>query len=291
MSEKNKILLEIDYREREIVDILKSKTTDINYSVNNLQIGDFVLKDDNGSIFYIIERKSIKDLCSSITDGRFREQKQRLLDSTNDSSKIVYILEGTKKSGTVGIGKLPMSTIDSAIMNLSFKHNYKVIFSDSVENTLDQVLLLSKKISTDELSTLTSTFNPVKKVDKLNIFINQLCVIQGVSLNIANKIYEKYKSMYELTNAYHVIESTDRPLLLADIMVTDKRKLGKALSTKIYNGIYLNKLDDDTTTTQKITKTKKITKKKSFTTSLDVQEVCNYDGGPGTYPKDDHFIY
>lgn len=243
MSEKNKILLEIDYREREIIEIFKnrnvqSSSLSINYTVNNLIIGDFIFKKEDGSIFYIIERKSIKDLCSSIMDGRFREQKQRLLDSTCDSSKIIYILEGSKKSGTVGIGKLPKSTIDSAIMNLSFKHDYKIIQSDSLEDTVEQLCLLYKKLNTNELTIKTTTLNPIKKADKINSFINQLCVIQGVSLNIASKINKQYNNMAELINKYQAIDEDKRLLLLSDIMVTDKRKLGKVLSLKIYKELF-----------------------------------------------------
>lgn len=291
------ILLEIDYREREIIELLEllkvSGTIKLNYSVNNLHIGDFVFRDpeDPGnSIFYIIERKSIQDLCSSITDGRFREQKARLLDSTNDSSKIVYILEGNVKSGN-----LPQNTIDSAIMNLSFKHNYKVIFSESTQDTLTKLLLLYKKITenTDEFS--KTLLNPIKKADKVNIFTSQLCIIGGVSLNIANKINEKYDSMVNLIDAFKESDA----LLLSDITITDKRKLGKALSTKIYNGIFgvkeqikiMESKSKPKTSNPKPSKPKSKPESKSKEVcNLDVGEVRYLDGGPGTYPEDDCFL-
>ena len=44
-------------------------------------------------IFIVIERKSVKDLCSSIVDGRMSEQRNRLIESIQDTNKIIYIIK------------------------------------------------------------------------------------------------------------------------------------------------------------------------------------------------------
>jgi len=125
--------------------------------------------------------------------------------------------------------------MDSAIQNLIFKHQFKVLFTESVDDTVDQIKMFYKKLK--DYSFSLSTVQPatlIKKSSKIidNIYINQLSVIPGVSLSIANKISERYPSFFELIKAYTT--STDSELLLADIQLGNKRKLGKCLSKKIY---------------------------------------------------------
>jgi len=61
--------------------------------VKNLDIGDIIIY--NGSYKLIIERKTINDLVSSIKDGRYREQKMRLLSyrkkNTNHKNNLICI--------------------------------------------------------------------------------------------------------------------------------------------------------------------------------------------------------
>ena len=45
---------------------------------SNLDLGDYLFK-YNGEVVAIIERKTIDDMANSIKDGRYREQKSRLL--------------------------------------------------------------------------------------------------------------------------------------------------------------------------------------------------------------------
>jgi crossover junction endonuclease MUS81 len=226
------VSLGIDYREREILAKMEG-FSDINFTNQNLLIGDFIFRNERGEILLIIERKTIKDLCASIIDSRFREQKERLIESVHDPSKIVYILEGSKR--IKGKGTLSKTIMDSAIQNLIFKHQFKVLFTESVDDTVDQLKMFYKKLKDDSFS--LATIQPatlIKKSSKIidNIYINQLSVIPGVSLSIANKISERYPSFFELIKAYTT--STDCELLLADIQLGNKRKLGKCLSKKIY---------------------------------------------------------
>lgn len=231
--------LEIDYRERDIIELIKDKK-EVNQIVCNLIIGDFIIKNQDNEILYAIERKSVKDLCASIIDGRFREQKDRLLQSIQDPAKIIYIIEG-KKDTSQGITK---NTINSSILNLIFKHQYKVIFSESKQDTVDIILSLCKKIINNELVMSINTLQPLKFIKKSkslndNIFINMLSAIPGVSINIAIKIKEKYNNMHYLINEYNNCDSKDYSYkMLSSIVITSKRKLGDVLSKKIYDALY-----------------------------------------------------
>lgn len=229
-------MLQIDYREHAIIDLIKVGDF-TEYESINLPIGDFVIK-KNDEIILVIERKTISDLCASITDGRYSEQKQRLIESVGDPSKIIFIIEGKKIQSK--FSRIPVKTMNSAILNLIFKHNFKVIFTETSEDTLENVLLLYNKVKNNELELNQTKLASVKLIKKSdnnnkNSFINQLGIITGVSLSTASKIKEKYSSMSNLVNAFSVNKN-----LLIDIQLTDKRKLGKALNEKIYNSLFEN---------------------------------------------------
>ena len=68
--------LVIDSRESKLKKYFTSSDKNIPISFQSLDIGDIqLISQSDNSIQYIIERKSISDLYSSINDGRYREQK------------------------------------------------------------------------------------------------------------------------------------------------------------------------------------------------------------------------
>lgn len=238
--------LEIDYREIGIIELFKNTT--INYTVCNLIIGDFIIKNELGEILFIIERKSFKDLAASILDNRLAEQRSRLLESIQDPNKIIYIIEGIKNEGIIHGKTIDTSkkSINSCILNLIFKHQYKVIFTNSKQDTVDNIILLHNKIQKDELIVPSaSKIHVIKKSNKINnnIFINMISIIPGVSESIAVKIHEKYNTLNDLILAYNlIVNEIDKKKMLSDIMVNTNRKLGNVLSEKIYNSIFNNVL-------------------------------------------------
>ena len=83
----------IDSRESSLIKIIESRDLDIykdhiKVSKEQLENGDIQIK-FNENVF-IYERKTINDLISSVKDGRYKEQKQRLLSNFQN---INYIIE------------------------------------------------------------------------------------------------------------------------------------------------------------------------------------------------------
>lgn len=220
--------LEIDYREHKILDLIKD-IKDIDYKSINLNVGDFIIRNENNLVEFIIERKSVTDVSASIIDGRWSQQRSRLLEFVGDPSKIIYIIEGNKKT----VKNLPQKTINSAILNLMFKHRYHVIFTLDHQDTLDNILLLYKKVKEQEFEKAIQKGQDfsIKKADKINenIMVNMLSVIPGVSISIAKKIHIVYPTFKDLINADCVT--------LSEIQISDKRKLGKVLALKITNSL------------------------------------------------------
>jgi ERCC4-type nuclease len=213
--------------------------------ITSLPIGDFIIQenvDDTNTIKMIIERKNIKDLCSSITDGRFREQKQRLLDSINDPDKICYLIEGNKQVSNLSLSD---TIINGSILNLLFKHKYHLIQSENKLDTFNIIVLLYKKYKNGdfkESQNKVSSIKLLKRSDKIteNKMIHQLCLIPGVSQKIAQTITNyPLTSIKCLIDLYNTLEDqTKKEMLLSELIIdeTNKkpRKIGKALSKKIY---------------------------------------------------------
>jgi crossover junction endonuclease MUS81 len=244
----------IDYREQDFIkklseftfienDVLKTitiKDKDIHFKITNLIVGDFIIREsleDLNSIKVVIERKSIQDLNSSIKDNRFREQKGRLLESIGDPSKICYLIEGNDK-------KMPKNILNGALLNLVFKHCYKLIQSVDALDSFDKIITLYKKFSLNEFENIPVVKNVqmIKKSDNIknNKFLNQLCLVNGVSVNIAGILLEWLKNEHNVTNIksfidlYNKMENEkEKEMLFSDIKISSK-KIGKALSKKIY---------------------------------------------------------
>ena len=87
LENNNKMEIVIDCRETQLLSCIGDA---FKYRVEQLPLGDILIGD------YVIERKTIADLHSSIVDGRFIEQRERLrqLVANNPHIRVGYILEG-----------------------------------------------------------------------------------------------------------------------------------------------------------------------------------------------------
>lgn len=262
----------IDYREKDFInklsefvmienDIVKTVTINninIKFKITCLEIGDYIIQeslDQIDSILLCIERKSISDLCASIKDSRFREQKVRLIESLKVPEKICYLIEKNMKKT---YNNLSQNIINGAILNLIFKHHYKVINTNDNIDTFNNILLLYKKFqnkdfqirevnSINNTSIIQSKIKLIKRSEKIENekMMNQLCLISGVSIIIADSIIEHVQTVIcnnipitikMLIEIYNKLETEkEKELLFADVYIKGKtRKIGKALSKKIY---------------------------------------------------------
>lgn len=248
----------IDYREKDLNYIFKEKfdkftssddsLNKYSYEVSNLLVGDinFYVNDE---LKVIVERKTIKDLSQSIKDGRYREQKSRILSAGCD--KIIYIFEGCNPIGQLAQSKYLISykTYLGTIVNNFLRDGVYVHQTVDIGDTRDFLLTIMRKLDliSDEKSTNEYIHSvKIKKRDNItgrNCFLSQLCAIPGISYNIAIAIQDKYKSWYDLIITYIGVEEQYRALLLEPIEIKvsngeKTRKLGKVLSQRIYDNVF-----------------------------------------------------
>uniref|UniRef100_A0A8B9LLS4 Crossover junction endonuclease MUS81 n=1 Tax=Astyanax mexicanus TaxID=7994 RepID=A0A8B9LLS4_ASTMX len=168
---------------------------------------------------YIIERKRIDDLCGSIMDGRFREQKFRL--KRCGLHKPIYLVE---ECGSAGAHlSLPESTLKQAIVNTQVVDGFFVKRVQDVKESaayltvmtrylqkLYQVLLDLTTIENPNCNLISFTeFNCGAVKNKCqtvrDVFARQLMQISGISGDKAAAILEHYStvSRYDSTVSHY----------------------------------------------------------------------------------------
>ena len=223
----------IDNRENQLIKYLKDFEK-LNFKTENLDLGDIQYKyDDN--LIYIIERKTVNDLGASIKDGRYKEQKIRLL--SNNTNNIYYIIEGNINYCET----LSTKAILGSIVNMIFRDNIKIIYSKDIKQTVDIIIQIKHKYDTNKFNNNNQNnnkndyiscikINKKENLDKKTCNIIQLATIPGVSKNISTIILEKYNNLSNLIN-----ELTEHGELLLKDIELGKKKLGKVLSKRIYD--------------------------------------------------------
>ena len=273
----------IDNREKDLKAIFP------NAIFKNMDLGDIEIKYKNSDeTFILIERKTMKDLIASVNDGRYREQKKRLLEAGIPRNKIMYLLEGR-------IDDIPgqMKTLFGMIINTLFRDKLSVIRFETIEETIYFIKRLLEKVENNDpnivgnhnlesnnnkilnvktenetenknetnVTTTSNTINTIntinttnteylstiklKKKDNLttdNCSVLQLAQIPGMSVQNAQIILNKYKSIANLINMYYQNEENKRSSMLADLEISlstgKTRKLGKVLSERIYQYLF-----------------------------------------------------
>jgi len=226
----------IDNREVALYNEINERDMDIyqgkiNFSKENLDLGDIHIK--FGDLFYVFERKTVPDLISSIQDGRYKEQKGRLLSNV-DLHSLTYIIEGDNITATYSYNKNKTMLL-GAYLHTLFRDNIRILFTKNISDTCTLLLTIATKIidnpkqfivDNKETTTYTDTLKLKKKkidnIDPATCYIMQLSQIPHISNVIAKQIAEVYPSMQDLINS--LASCDDKVALLSSIDKIGKEK-------------------------------------------------------------------
>ncbi|KAL0970704.1 hypothetical protein UPYG_G00245990 [Umbra pygmaea] len=214
---------------------------------------------------YVIERKRMDDLCGSIIDGRFREQKFRL--KRCGLKKPIYLVE---ECGSAAAHlSLPETTLQQAIVNTQVVDGFFVKRVQDVKESVAYLTVMTRHLSklyqnhtlvcrSRELEgdaqneesggrhnpscSLISfaEFNQGAVKNKCQtvgeVFARQLMQISGLSGDKAVAILEHYPTLHSLMKAYEQCHSElEKEKLLSSIQYGKlRRNLGPALSRTVY---------------------------------------------------------
>ena len=251
MSNTRNINIRIDNRENKLIAYLEAKK-EISYEKKQLLLGDiqYLINNTETSTFidYVIERKTVKDLLASVKDGRYKEQKGRIL-SQIEQKKIgtfFYIIEGSSHY----LKPYEKSIYQGALISISLRDNIHIIKTDSFCDTGDFLIRLYKRLIKEDLHNIENEIQPIKYIEtlkaskKANIEpITAQCmalgVVPGISYKMATEIIKKYKTLGDLFGAYQSLETEEEKInLLKNIEITEKRNLGLSASKNIYKYLF-----------------------------------------------------
>lgn len=209
------IILIIDNREP---DEVKEGLKNVASRCEQLNVGDYLYQDADGNIRLIVERKTISDLQSSLKDGRFREQRSRLLEL---NCKVMYIIEGKL---------LQDNCISGALENLALYHNICVVPTANLKQTIQVLCSLYKKVGEKYIPCQSSLFKGRKRNEhQISNLQAMLETISGISPVISKAIVAKYPTPQILVKEFETNSN-----LLYGFEITPKRKLGPKIAQKIY---------------------------------------------------------
>tara|TARA_Y100000389_G_scaffold121879_1_gene119281 strand:+ start:1868 stop:2608 length:741 start_codon:yes stop_codon:yes gene_type:complete len=240
------IKLIIDNREKNLYNNITERDLDIykdniNIEYLNLELGDIkIIIYNNEDIIreLVFERKTLNDLNSSIHDGRYKEQKHRLLSNIS-TNNLTYIIEGDNISKSINRNS---KNISSAYIHTIYRDNIHIIFTDNLFETTNFILTLCSKIinKPEEFNNNKKDINYTdcikiksKKINNItpdNCFILQLSQIPTISNIIAKNIVEIYPDIRTLIKELDYCENYDERIkLLSNIKKVGKEKAKKLL--------------------------------------------------------------
>jgi ERCC4-type nuclease len=171
----------VDVRERALAAALTAQGT--LYSTKALEVGDFLIQAVDGRPLLVVERKSHADFAASNRDGRYREQRARLMTVRGNGSAILYMLEGAWSAALDRTyGSTTEKTLQRLTTRLLLRYGIPVLASASIAETARWCATLLAQLTEDPavfepedsltaatasaIADYTATFSAVKKGNK-----------------------------------------------------------------------------------------------------------------------------
>ena len=221
----------IDDRERHVMPYFNEfvMPPNITYAVDRITYGDYsVLYKEN--ILFVIERKTWKDLASSIRDGRKENVNKLLKLRTDTGCQILYLIEGNPiPSADTKFCRIPYKALRSHLDHLAFRDNIHIVHSKDIKNTVSRIVELITNY-------LTISPSPLLKFDTLPLEIQE----QG-SIKLKEKIQKSPESLiYKIWCCIPNITEKTACLFIDEKYHISDLILGKITKDKIYSMKYTN---------------------------------------------------
>jgi ERCC4-type nuclease len=280
--------LQVDYRERAVLGafaaaaavaaagaapthaatyVVKGKSYPLPVSTATLHVADFHLVRD-GKPVLLIERKTVADLAASISTGRYREQKARLLHTAaTDGCKVVYLVEGPMDGSTLFLGRGTGAAAAGAgagtspemmrklLVRATIKDGCFVVNTMSAAETatiLTYMAALVHEFGSAAVTVAAATaaagesnypalVRTEKKANMTPPVIQQcmLRVVPGVSDKLAQVLLSRFGGLLGLVEALKA-DRTAAATVEYEVAAGKKRKIGPALGGRIAEALLLS---------------------------------------------------
>jgi ERCC4-type nuclease len=248
----------IDNREGSIKSkFLENKEKEYNIIYKNLDYGDIIIdvnesnNETNESInnhLMVIERKTLSDLSASIKDGRYLNQKIKLLTLV-PTNCLYYIIEGPidfviDNNIDITLNGISKKTMLSCIINTLVRDNIKVFITKDINETCDLICNIYDRVSNDPGKYLVKkdAEPQIIKAKKNNMtkeiyFEKLLCQIPDVSTKTAKAICKKFTNMAHLQESLNNLSHPDKLKVLKEIYIEDDNGKKRKISEKVLKNI------------------------------------------------------
>ena len=237
----------IDYREKLLLNLAKAGSFDKPVVEFAPPVGDIWIGDVSGIEMQpggvILERKTAADLEASIMDGRYAEQRARLLAyATEHKVAIGYVIEGILDRLDA---RLSESALLKHITRLQFHHRIPAVQTDSAKDTLRLAGLIDEQWLKEkgqfswnctDISSNASSASYIKSEcrDRPETFLlGTLTQCRGISEALARLIMTKFTTLKDLMAA-----TADELAVITD-PANPKRKVGKAVAGRLYGLLHV----------------------------------------------------
>jgi len=194
-----------------------------------LDVGDITVTGADRT--FVLERKQWSDLAASICDGRFKEQKSRMLST--DNTLYMYVIEGTLGSWDASCRGMKHTCMWAALTKTCLRDGIPVFHTLTETDTASLIAYLYTQLTTHGFDPLpgngvVSGSATKRKRDNLETPTDalraMLCVIPGVSKAKADALVQRWPRVTQLSLAS---ESDVAHLKCGD------RNMGPALARRI----------------------------------------------------------
>lgn len=184
--------LVVDNRERAVFDeierIFTNGNSDVIIEYKQLNIGDFIIMEDN-CIRACIERKTLTDFIASIKDGRYENKDKMIKLREQTSCRLIYLITDAKYED------MPFN-IQAAVNHLILRDDIHVIY-----NSLD---ILSEYIRVYTVMKLPLVLHEPVNITEIRTpleleVIKCWTTIPGISTTVASELVKRF-SIYEFLN-------------------------------------------------------------------------------------------
>jgi ERCC4-type nuclease len=185
----------------------------------------------------MIERKSVADFEASILDGRYREQRSRLMTyATERKAHVAYIIEG--ELDRLGPRRLTKQALLKHMTRLALRYHIAVFQTASVKETAELCAILKDQITSDPTTfeqPATMTYIETRgktreeNSDDPKVFLaTVLQACRGVSAAGAQAIAAVYPSLDA------VMKATQEDLQNIKVGIGAAKKFGQVKAARLY---------------------------------------------------------
>ena len=233
--------LVLDSRERELIVLMSTHpsaqlpVSTSSITVAQLPVGDiWIGSPETNEYAVVVERKAVADLESSLTDGRYREQRTRLLAfCAEKKARPLYVIEGPLQNS------FKKKVLWQVLTRLCLRYGIGLMQTTSTRETAELMETLAHQLTEDKecfkadtlsYSDVTSFTKKGKKDDSDNFALAALQQCTGVSLDKAKALVMAFKSLGGILGAAEKE--------LAEVKTLNGRKLGPILAKRLYGHLH-----------------------------------------------------